>query len=175
MKFILHDGGRAAAGFAGKAGDCVARAVAIATQQPYAEVYKALAGVNAEFRGKHRKAAKRSARNGIFTQSVAFKRYMKSLGWKFVATMGIGTGCRVHLHEGELPMGRLIVSLSRHYTAVIDGDIYDTYDPRRDACVIEPDNGRELKPGESRNENGIWRVARRCVYGYWVKDEPTSL
>jgi len=31
IKFVKHDGGRAAAGFKGKSGDCVTRAIAIAT------------------------------------------------------------------------------------------------------------------------------------------------
>ena len=57
--------------------------------------------------------------------------------------MGIGTGCTVHLRPGELPLGRLVVSISRHYTAVIDGTVWDTHDP----C-----------------QNGM-----RGVYGYWRK------
>lgn len=47
----------------------------------------------------------------------------------------------VHLRDGELPMGRLIVSVSRHLVAVIDGVIYDTHNCSR---------------------NGT-----RCVYGFW--------
>jgi hypothetical protein len=31
LKWVQHGGGRAAAGFQGKAGDCVARSIAIAT------------------------------------------------------------------------------------------------------------------------------------------------
>jgi hypothetical protein len=56
--------------------------------------------------------------------------------------MFIGQGCKVHLREGELPMGRLVVNLSKHFTAVIDGVVYDTHDPTRDGT--------------------------RCVYGYWI-------
>jgi len=59
-----------------------------------------------------------------------------------VPTMGIGTGCKVHLADGELPMGRLVVSVSKHYTCVVDGVINDTFNPER--------------------ETG------RCVYGYWI-------
>ena len=39
MKFNFNDGGRAAAGFKGQAGDCVTRAIAIATGLPYRQVY----------------------------------------------------------------------------------------------------------------------------------------
>jgi hypothetical protein len=55
--------------------------------------------------------------------------------------MSIGSGCTVHLRDGELPMGRLIVSVSLHLVAVIDGIIHDTHDCSRDGT--------------------------RCVYGYW--------
>jgi hypothetical protein len=57
--------------------------------------------------------------------------------------MGIGTGCTVHLKADELPAGRIIVRLSGHYAAVIDGVLHDTSDCSRDGT--------------------------RCVYGYWVK------
>jgi hypothetical protein len=36
---------------------------------------------------------------------------------------------QVPLADGELPMGRLVVAVSKHYTAVIDGN---TFDPSRD-------------------------------------------
>ena len=39
MEFIFHDGGRAAAGYKGKTGDCVTRSIAIATERTYQEVY----------------------------------------------------------------------------------------------------------------------------------------
>ncbi len=34
MDFLCDDGGRAAAGYKGRAADCVVRAIAIATQKP---------------------------------------------------------------------------------------------------------------------------------------------
>ena len=42
MDFVFHDGGRAAAGYKGMTGDCVARSIAIATGKTYLEVYDAL-------------------------------------------------------------------------------------------------------------------------------------
>ena len=45
--FIFNDGGRKAAGFKGKANDCVCRAISITTGLPYQEVYKRLADGNA--------------------------------------------------------------------------------------------------------------------------------
>ena len=42
MTWTFDDGGRAAAGYKGNAGDCVVRAIAIASGGPYSEVYKDL-------------------------------------------------------------------------------------------------------------------------------------
>lgn len=169
--FQYNDGGRAAAGFKGAAGDCVARAIAIAADRPYREVYARLADINANTRHKGKRRA-RTARAGIIVQRTAFKRYMAELGFEWVPTMGIGTGCKVHLCAEELPSGRIIASVSRHMTAVIDGVIHDTYDPRRETHYVRSGDGGiggppELRPGEWRNSNGICGISRRCVYGYW--------
>src|SRR6266702_525925 len=45
MDFVYNDGGRAAAGYRGRAGDCVVRAIAIAAQKPYQDVYDAINAV----------------------------------------------------------------------------------------------------------------------------------
>ena len=141
--FTFNDGGRQAAGFKGTTGDCVARSIAIASGLPYSEVYAKLAQETGSQRAG--KAGKRSAsaRNGINVGRKWFKDYMTSIGFVWVPTMGIGTGCKVHLNADELPKGRLIVSVSKHYTALIDGVINDLYNPDRGG--------------------------KRCVYGYWVK------
>jgi hypothetical protein len=144
MHVVKTDGGREAAGYVGRAGDCVCRAIVLATGRPYQEVYERLADGNAGQRKtkRCRKAGRRSARDGIYVGAKWFKAYMQELGFHWVPTMQIGSGCKVHLRDGELPSGRLVVSLSRHYTCVIDGVIHDLYDPQR--------------------ETG------RCVYGYWT-------
>lgn len=161
MHFHFDDGGRAAAGFKGKAGDCVVRAVAIATGQSYSAVYAAVAEVNANtVKRRSKSAGRRSARSGIFTNAKPFRDYMHAIGWTFVPAMGIGTGCRVHLTDGELPAGRLIVKVSKHVVAVIDGVIHDTHDPQREIHRMAggPD-GKAVAAG----------ISRRCVYGYWQK------
>lgn len=159
MPMVYNDGGRAEAGYKGRAGDCVVRAIAIATERPYAEVYESLAsGTATERRTKRggKTSGRRSAREGIHTGRKWFKEYMRGLGWRWVPTMGIGTGCTVRLAKGELPMGRLIVAVSRHYLAVIDGVIHDTHDSQRSTMWFGSD-GR------------VNRISERCVYGYWVK------
>ena len=144
MQFQKNDGGRAEAGFKGDARDCVCRAVAIASGLPYREVYERLAEGTANQRAsKCTPKRSKSARNGVNVTRKWFKDYMKEIGFEWVATMGIGTGCRVHLRADELPPGRLVVSVSGHYTTMIDGTINDTYNPDRGGT--------------------------RCVYGYWKK------
>jgi len=147
MQVIITDGGRASsARWRGKAkGDCVTRAIAIVTGRSYCEVYDRLATGNATQR-RSKRTGKRgmTADHGINTNRKWFRDYMAELGFVWVPIMGIGTGCKVHMRDGELPNGRLVVSLSKHYSAVIDGVVFDTHDP----C----------------------RGGTRCCYGYWRLD-----
>lgn len=174
MKYQFNDGGRSAAGFKGTAGDCVARAVAIASGRPYAEIYMALAkGTGAQRAGKRGKRPA-SARNGINVTRQWFKDYMRELGFAWTPTMKIGSGCTVHLSDGELPMGRLVVSVSKHYTAVIDGVIQDTHNPSADrgTTIYPPSFPKEHLPKVAKwlaNGNGWGYAPKRCVYGYWSK------
>lgn len=168
--FRFNDGGRKAAGYSGSAGDCVCRAVSIVSGRSYAEVYATLArgtGMQRASRLTAKKSA--SARAGINVRRKWFRDYMHSLGFEWVPTMGIGSGCKVHLDADELPSGRIVVAVSKHYTAMIDGVIHDTHDPRRDkSYLFEPDHGQPLKSNQGRNENGVWtEIGGRCVYGYW--------
>ncbi len=158
MKFILNDGGRAAAGYRGNTGDCVCRAIAIATQQPYQTVYDALNTIGATERKGSRRRGKSNARTGVYKPTI--RRYMESIGWRWVPTMGIGTGCKVHLHDGELPLGRLVVNVSRHCTAVIDGEIHDAFDPQRNVHC----GNYDAATGTTTHT-----ISRRCVYGYYHK------
>lgn len=130
MKFVYADGGRSKYFTATNVGDCAVRAIANATGKDYKVVYDRMKELN---KGK-------SCRNG--TPKNVDKKYLKELGWEWHPTMTIGSGCRTHLTEEDLPSGTLVVQVSKHLTCVKDGVIYDTYDCSRD---------RE-----------------RCVYGYWT-------
>lgn len=148
LTFEYDDGGRALAGYKGKAGDCVTRSIAIAADLPYQEVYDALHSEALERRNlarlelRYGANARRHAspRDGVPRK--VYDPYLAGLGWEWVPTMGIGTGCKVHLTDDELPMyDRMILRLSRHLTAIVGDTIRDTHDPSRDGT--------------------------RCVYGYW--------
>jgi hypothetical protein len=142
-RFVKDDGGRSRSGIARAAagdgvGDCVARAIAIATQRPYREVHDALTAAavrHAAAGGKSdwAKWARRSrgarafhADHGVHNE--VSDVYLKSLGWKYTSTKHLPRGSGVHLRADELPRGRLIVQLRRHLTAVIDGDLRDIHD-----------------------------------------------
>jgi hypothetical protein len=174
--FVHNDGGRAAAGFKGRADDCVTRAIAIVSGRPYAEVYAALAkGMGDQRASKRTKKRSASARDGITTKRKWFKDYMAGLGFQWVPTMTIGSGCKVHLVASELPPGRLIAAVSKHYTAMIDGIIHDTHDPRREVHCTEP--YREPMPAgywRHGDESFMHHVERRCVYGYWIQQEKVT-
>jgi hypothetical protein len=140
MKLIVTDGGRKDAGLRGSfTGDCVIRSIAIASDRPYKRIYSDFKGMIANRLGY-------VPEDGILTNKPAFKRYMVESGFVWNITCRIGSRDRVHMNAAELPMGRLVLSLSRHYSCVIDHRIYDTYDP---------------------SSNG-----KRMVYGFW-SFEPT--
>jgi hypothetical protein len=140
IPFTFNDGGREAAGFKGFTKDCVARAIAIASDTPYLQVYTEINSLILSKR-QTKRIVGRSSRTGV-PRRIA-KEYLEARGWVWTPTMHIGSGCTVHLGKGELPMGRLIVSLSKHYAAVIDGVLNDTHDCTRDGT--------------------------RCVYGYYMQ------
>lgn len=137
MEWMYDDGGRKNAGYRGDTGDCGVRAVAIASGKPYQEVYDSINEIAKQERP--RKKSRSNSRDGIWKKTL--HKYIVSLGGEWISTMGIGTGCQVHMRAGEMPDGRVVVRVSRHYSAVIDGVIRDTHDPSRDGD--------------------------RCVYGYW--------
>jgi len=150
MEFVYCDGGRFEAGYIGNTGDCTCRAIAIAAGLSYQVVYDALNAIaKTECNPRGRKS---SARIGVSRK--VYQTYLESIGWTWHPTMFIGQGCKVHLTDGELPTGRLIVRVSKHHTAVIDGTIYDTYDPQRHTMITE---------------DYVTRFVHRCVYGYWTR------
>lgn len=146
----LNDGGRQLVGFKGGAGDCVVRSIAIAAKLPYLQVYEDLRCANQKYADlKNDRLARRlnnkgaTPRNGNHRN--VFHDYILGLGFEWVPTMKVGAGCQVHLRPDELPTGTLIVKVSKHLTAIVDGAIQDTHDPSRGGT--------------------------RCVYGYYIKKQ----
>lgn len=151
IPWTYDDGGRAAAGFKGEApGDCVVRAIAIATGLDYREVYDDLwkrIRNSGPYQGAvllGQNTTRYSPRRGV-TRNV-YEPYLERLGWTWTPTMKIGSGTTVHLNPAELPDTRngLIVRVSKHVTVLRAGIIRDTHDPSRGGT--------------------------RAVYGYYTRD-----
>jgi hypothetical protein len=82
MSYIHDDdGGRAAAGFRGSAADCTTRAIAIATGEPYIEVYEAINAAGKAERRSKRRTGRSVARTGVYIPTI--RRFMASLGWEW--------------------------------------------------------------------------------------------
>ena len=141
IEYKYNDGGRSAAGYKGTTGDCVCRAIAIATGKTYQEVYAGLISLKETGFKQSKRVRGSHPRTGVYRK--VYDAYLKFYGWEWKPTMAIGQGCKVHLKSEELPRGNIIVRLSRHVSAVKDGILQDTYDCSR---------------------NGT-----RCVYGYYQK------
>jgi hypothetical protein len=139
-RWVKDDGGRRGSGIARSpsrkdgTGDCVVRAITIATGKPYREVHDAItvAKVRRIYAGGDGDAYDRWARRrgGVRAfdpdhgcSDKAYGPYLEALGWHHVTPKG-----RVHLRADELPRGKLIISISRHLVAVIDHVIHDTHD-----------------------------------------------
>jgi hypothetical protein len=161
-RFVCNDGGRAAAGFKGRTGDCACRAIAIATGKPYREVYDGLNGLCALLRLNHGGCAWLGEIRGTVGSETGIpgeviNLYLGPLGWQWTSTDDHATHPYLssvgwnpaptkaaRLHRWDLPLGRLVVLLRNHLVAVIDHVVHDH--------------------GEH------WR-GRRAVHGYWTLKE----
>jgi hypothetical protein len=161
--FTYNDGGRKAAGFKRRGEDCSVRAIAIALELPYAQVYADLHEAMKAWAATSRCYAALEARDLLAAGTLkdlspshagvvhyVSTPYIEAHGWEWVPTITIGSRSRVRLRAADLPGGRLIVKLSNHLCAVIDGTVHDTIDPRQEDWVV--------RPGYTR-----------CVYGYFQK------
>lgn len=142
MQFIYNDGGRSKYFEGANVNDCVCRAICNATGEDYKKIYDLVNQVAKSERTGKRKRGVSNARKGVYKYTE--KEIIENiLGWVWVPTMTIGSGCTMHLNEYEIPSGTIIVKVSHHLTCVKDKVLYDTFDCSRDG--------------------------NRCVYGYWVK------
>lgn len=142
MELVINDGGRSKY-FKGSTGDCVCRAICNATGEDYKKIYDLINELSKSERTGKRKKGVSNARTGVYKDTTR-KVIEDHLGWKWHPVMTIGSGCKMHLREDELPKGTLIVKVTKHLTCVKDGVLYDTFDCSREGT--------------------------RCVYGYWTKE-----
>ena len=149
MKFVYSDGGRSKYFRAQHVGDCVVRAIALATGKDYKDVYDDINMLAKKSRAKSRS----SARDGV-DPSVS-KKYIESLGWRWHPTCGVGKGVTMHLCDDEIPDGNLIVRIAGHIVNVKNGIVYDTWDCSQEKVYLY--------------EDGSCKSNYPAVYGYWTK------
>lgn len=126
--FIETDGGRSQY-FKGNAGDCAARAMAIALGLDYKQCYDELS------KAHRARTGKKTARNGIYKDD--FDTVLNKHGWVWhPAPKFDGRKAR----HSDMPSGNVIARMSRHFVAVIDGVVHDSWDSRG-----------------------------KMIYGYWAK------
>lgn len=126
--YTYNDGGRVAAGMKSQ-NDCGIRAIAIATGMEYNEArkfIKAFAKVGKQGNGQ--------ISQGIWKEDMTAA--LESIGWVWVSAPKFeGRKARY----SDIP-GRAILRMAKHYSTVIDGTLYDS-----------------------------WDSSHKMVYGYWTK------
>lgn len=116
MTHVYTDGGRRKAGYKGTAGDCGARAMAIALQLPYKTAYMMLAKAEKSI------GRPKSARNGMCCDTM--NNVLIGRGWRY---------CPIPKTPGQkatsrsMPPGRIIALMDRHYCAIINKVTHDTW------------------------------------------------
>ena len=128
MNYTYSDAGRSAAGFKGES-DCGIRAVAVACSMSYQDARKLLK----EYSNKG-KLGSRAISRGIYREDMTAA--LQSIGWKWVSAPKFdGRKARY----SDIP-GTAICRMAKHYAAVIDGVLIDT-----------------------------WDSSEKMVYGYWTQ------
>lgn len=130
-------------------GDSIIRAISIATGKDCKQVYDIMLD------GMRKMNKRRSPRSGINKQ--VYHNYLIENGFEWYQSSIYSEGYTMHLHKDELPGGILIVSLTKHFSCVINGVINDSIDPRRGA-------GNITKRGVQ-----LYHPERRRVHGYYKK------
>ena len=137
LDFRFHDGGRSNY-FKGEAGDCVVRAIAIATNTDYKVVYDELFQINKDYVAKkNTKLSKQmksranqkggTPRNGNYKK--IYHDYLINKGWKWVSLRKFGSKERTKLDQ-LTHLKNIIVAVNKHLMCMKDGIVYDTWDSR---------------------------------------------
>tara|TARA_R110001606_G_C15326043_1_gene645078 strand:- start:1069 stop:1467 length:399 start_codon:yes stop_codon:yes gene_type:complete len=124
MKFQFNDGGREAAGYKGKVGDCVVRALVIANDLDYKTTYRKMS------QGVWELGRPKTARSGVNT--AVFYPMLKQLGWVVVPKKD-----KLRFRLDNLPRRKkVIVETRKHICVVIDGVIQDTWESSKNGDAL---------------------------------------
>jgi len=158
LQFKFNDGGRSKY-FKGETGDCVTRAIAIATNEDYMTIYDQFFIRNKLYsETKKTKIAKQmksrsnglSPRNGIYKE--IYHKYLLDNGWKYISLVKFGSKERTKLDQ-LTHLDNIIVCIPRHIMCMKKGVVNDIGDTRY-----------------SYWENREVKKAIRTVNGYFIKE-----
>ena len=152
MKYKYNEGGRGEH-YKGLVGDCVTRAITIATELPYDVVYNALFDIAKNYKGNS-KLAKRirqrpSPRNGCYNEVSG--EFLKALNIKEVRS-------KLKINNPMFYEGRYIVYVRRHYIAIIDGVVHDTWDSRKTSGAYTRDETTDAPLPQWKTVTRYWKV-----------------
>lgn len=150
LGYVEDDGGRAAAGYKGYAGDCVARALAILTGRPYTECYKALAD------GERAAGHSRSARNGVSDK--VWPKVYQDFG---LVKVKRGKGAYPTYTEAHEQYGDCIVTTNHHVAALMSDGLHDIFDGRTYEWLERVCEGCE-RAEDDLDGSGTNGVCSRC-------------
>ncbi len=165
IDYRYDDGGREAAGYRGKTGDCVVRAIAICTGEDYRAVYLTMAehmkrngyaasGNAYATRERNRKAPRRK---GQIAARRVQDRVLEVYGFRKVR---LPSGARPTFTEAHRRYDDCIVGTTKHVAAIVDGALRDTFD------------GRTYEWAKPWTESGV-ETRERKAQSVWVRRQAT--
>lgn len=117
MTYVFNDGGRVKAGFKSQT-DCGIRAMAIACNIPYNEARKYLKEAS-----KNGRKGSGAIATGIYKEDM--EAALKKFGFvRKSSPKLVGRKARYY----DLPKGRIVAHMAKHFAAVIDGELHDSWD-----------------------------------------------
>ena len=158
IDYHYDDGGREAAGYRGRTGDCVVRAIAICTGEDYRAVYLTMAEHMKRngyaTRERNRKAPRRK---GQIAALRVQDRVLEVYGFRKVR---LPAGARPTFTEAHRRYGDCVVGTTKHVAAIVDGVLRDTFD------------GRTYEWAKPRTESGV-ETRERKAQSVWVRRQAT--
>ena len=122
--FEWNDGGREDAGFKGYTGDCVIRAIAIATGIDYKYVYDTVKTIAKNWKGNTKKAERiRAFKVSRGTPVALAEKFLFDNGW--VKVKG-----KLRVDDNKFKTGNFVLSVRSHFASMKDGIYMDTWDSR---------------------------------------------
>ena len=166
IDYRYDDGGRAAAGYRGKTGDCVVRAIAICAREDYRAVYLTMAehmkrngyAASGNAYATRERNSKTPRRRGQLTARRVQDRVLEAYGFRKVR---LPAGERPTFTEAHHQFGDCIVVTTKHVAAIVDGALRDTFD------------GRTYRWAKPRTKSGV-ETRERKAQSVWVRRQATE-